>query len=185
MPNDSAKENSTVAHHNIAHHINRYIEKTNGFCIIVLASIMVLCIVWQVVSRYVFGTPSTVTDEVARFLFMWVGMLGAVQAAAYKQHLAIDVLAHKLSGLRKKMLNVLIESCILFFAASVMIWGGTMLTQKTFASQQITPSLQMPMGYVYMIIPIAGVMIAYLSLINLYDVIFHSANEAEDSHGMD
>ncbi|HCS2988569.1 TPA: TRAP transporter small permease subunit, partial [Shigella flexneri] len=38
---------------------------------------LVVCVVWQVFSRYVLNQPSTLTDELARFLMIWVGLLGA------------------------------------------------------------------------------------------------------------
>lgn len=165
--------------------IRQKITTINGVIITLLASVMVLCVVWQVVSRYILGTPSTVTDEIARFLFMWVGMLGAVQAAAYKQHLAIDLLPLQLSGSKKIALTIFVECCILGFAVIVMCWGGIQITHKTFASQQITPSLQIPMGYIYTIIPIAGVMIAYLSLTNIYMALAHPVDtHTEEDHGM-
>ncbi|MGY0399870.1 MAG: TRAP transporter small permease [Ostreibacterium sp.] len=164
--------------------LNHHIEQVNGFVIITLTSLMVVCVVWQVISRYIFGSPSTITDEMARFLFMWVGLLGAVQAAFCKEHLAIDLLILKVSGWQKVVLNLFVESCILLFAILVMIWGGGMLTEKTFVSHQITPSLQIPMGTIYMIIPIGGIIITYLSLTNIYNLVLHANQVKENDHGV-
>lgn len=149
--------------------IARPVRTINGYILTVLAFLLVGCVVWQVVSRYTSARPSTVTDELARFTFMWIGLLGAAQASAYKQHLAIDLLAMKLKGGAKRGLNILIEFCIIGFASLVMIKGGWELTAKTFANQQVTPALQWPMGYVYMVVPIAGVLMVFFALVAIID----------------
>ena len=162
------------------------VRLVNGYVLTVLAFALVVCVVWQVLSRYthvwadwmplVFLAdllrlikPSTVTDELARFMFMWVGLLGAAQASAYKQHLAIDLLAIKLKGGAKRALNLVIECCIMLFATLVMIYGGCLLTAKTFANAQVTPALQVPMGYVYLVVPLAGALLVFFSLVAVVD----------------
>ena len=163
-----------------------WVQRVNGFVLTVLAFALVACVVWQVASRYthvwadwmplVFLAgllrlikPSTVTDELARFMFMWVGLLGAAQASALKQHLAIDLLAIKLKGGAKRALNLVIECCIMLFATLVMIYGGCLLTAKTFANAQVTPALQVPMGYVYLVVPLAGALLVFFSLVAVVD----------------
>lgn len=54
-----------------------YINRGLAAFTISLSSFLVFCVVWQVLSRYVLGKPSTVTDELARYLFMWVALIGA------------------------------------------------------------------------------------------------------------
>ncbi|MDO4776174.1 MAG: TRAP transporter small permease [Cardiobacteriaceae bacterium] len=149
------------------------VRRVNGYVLTVLAFLLVACVVWQVISRYVSAKPSTVTDELARFTFMWIGLLGAAQASAHKQHLAIDLLAMKLRGGAKKALNLLIECAIIAFASLVMIWGGWSLAAKTFANQQVTPALQWPMGYVYMVVPVAGVLMVFFALVAIHDTLRH------------
>lgn len=145
------------------------VRLVNGYVLTVLAFALVVCVVWQVVSRYISPRPSTVTDELARFMFMWIGLLGAAQASAYKQHLAIDLLAIKLKGGAKRALNLVIECCIMLFATLVMIYGGCLLTAKTFANAQVTPALQVPMGYVYLVVPLAGALLVFFSLVAVVD----------------
>ena len=147
------------------------VRLVNGYVLTVLAFALVVCVVWQVLSRYISPRPSTVTDELARFMFMWIGLLGAAQASAYKQHLAIDLLAMKLQGSAKRALNVVIECCIIAFAALVMIKGGWELTVKTFANNQVTPALQWPMGYVYMVVPVAGALMVFFAVVEIVNTL--------------
>ncbi|WP_316931840.1 TRAP transporter small permease [Parabacteroides distasonis] len=51
---------------------------------------------WQVLSRYILVSPSSVTDELAGYLLIWVGLLGAAYVSGKNEHLAIDLLLQHL-----------------------------------------------------------------------------------------
>ncbi|QMI06950.1 TRAP transporter small permease [Citrobacter sp. RHB25-C09] len=65
-------------------------------CCLVLA-IMVGISCWQVISRYILGVPSTITEEMLRFLLVWVSMLGMAYVAGKKQHISLTILLDKVS----------------------------------------------------------------------------------------
>lgn len=80
--------------------IDRFIAT---FSILVMIG-LVICVVWQVFSRYVLSAPSTMTDEMARFSMIWVGLLGAAYGVGAQSHLSIDLLTMNLRG-KKKLIN--------------------------------------------------------------------------------
>ncbi len=132
------------------------------FCVTLMVT-LVACVVWQVFSRYVLGAPSTATDELARFLFIWVGLLGAAFTLGKKKHLAMDFLLLTLDGRKKTILQTLITLIGLFFAVVIMVFGGGSLVMKTLSVGQLSPVLGLEMGWVYSAIPISGAcMILYL-----------------------
>ena len=69
-----------------------HLNQTLATFTICLSVFLVVCDVWQVLSRYIFSAPSTITDELSRYLFMWVAMIGAAYTTGQKRHLAIDLL---------------------------------------------------------------------------------------------
>lgn len=141
------------------------INKILSTMCVILCSVLVCCVVWQVFSRYILNTPSTYTDEMARFLFIWVGLIGAAYALGKKKHLAIDLLATKLETDPKKqcLLNLFINLVGIAFSTIIMCYGGLKLVQDTIAHGQISPVLGIEMGLVYMAIPISGIfMLIYL-----------------------
>lgn len=124
---------------------------------------LVACVVWQVFSRYVLNAPSTSTDEMARFLFIWVGLLGAAFTLGKKKHLAMDFMLLALEGRKKVILQMVITLIGLFFAIVIMVFGGGSLVLKTLSNGQLSPVLGLEMGWVYAAIPISGAcMILYL-----------------------
>ncbi|WP_375749204.1 TRAP transporter small permease [Vibrio sp. HN007] len=127
------------------------------FCIS-LSSFLVICVVWQVFSRYVLNSPSTMTDEIARFLFIWVGLMGAAYTLGKKRHLAIDLLSFKLehNPAKQAALHLLINVISLFFAVVIMMYGGGSLMLKTLSTGQVSPALGIEMGLVYAAIPLSG-----------------------------
>lgn len=139
--------------------------------IIVLSSLLVMCVVWQVLSRYVLSTPSTSTDEIARFLFMWVGLLAAAYGVNVKSHLAIDLLTMNLKGKRKLISDLIVETVIALFSAVAMLYGGIGLVTKTIATGQVSPAMGLEMGYIYLCLPISGGVILLYSLVSIVEEI--------------
>lgn len=125
---------------------------------------LVVCVVWQVFSRYVLNQPSTLTDELARFLMIWVGLLGAAYTVGAQRHLAIDLLAMSITPRKQKMLGVVINLLIFIFSDAVIVTGGVKLIAKTLATSQVSAAMQIPMGYVYLILPLTGIIMMFYAL---------------------
>ncbi|MBS9428840.1 TRAP transporter small permease [Photorhabdus akhurstii] len=147
------------------------INKGLAFFTVSLSVFLVFCVTWQVVSRYVFGAPSTVTDELARYLFMWVAMIGAAYTTGQHRHLAIDLLTMKLKGIGKNSVGLVIQAAIALFASIVLVYGGSILVISTLKTGQITPALGLPMGYVYLCLPISGVLMICYVLVDIVELI--------------
>ena len=65
--------------------------------LMILMSVMVIAVVWQVFTRFVINSPSTFTDELSRYLMIWVGIFGGAYTFAIKRHLALEMLMPKLN----------------------------------------------------------------------------------------
>ena len=141
-----------------------HLNQTLATFTICLSVFLVVCVVWQVLSRYIFSAPSTITDEQSRYLFMWVAMIGAAYTTGQKRHLAIDLVVMKLSGKRKLLVEIFIQIAITAFAVIVLIYGGSVLTIQTLAAGQLTPALGIEMGYVYFCLPITGILMVIYSI---------------------
>jgi|UniRef100_UPI003BAA2ED4 TRAP-type C4-dicarboxylate transport system permease small subunit len=164
------------------------VDRTLGWLISLVFAVLVACVVWQVVSRYVLGTPSTVTDELARFLFMWTGLVGAAYTLGQRRHLAIDALPLMLGPERARYLDMLVMLLIMGFALVVMIYGGADLMARTLSTGQLSPALRLPMGWVYGAIPFAGAMIVFYCLYFLVALArgetFHQGPDEEPAGGI-
>ncbi|TAJ11499.1 TRAP transporter small permease [Marinilabiliaceae bacterium JC017] len=145
--------------------MKKQIDKILEKILITLMSLLVIDVLWQVLSRYILSAPSSFTDELAGFLLIWVGVLGAAYVAGQQQHLAIDLLLQKTSSAKRKNLMHFINTCIGLFALSVMVIGGTWLVVTRFMFNVNSAALHLPLGYVYLVLPISGLLILFYSII--------------------
>lgn len=135
--------------------------------LVIIMSMMVINVLWQVFSRYVLANPSSFTDELARYLMIWVGVLGAAYVAGKGNHVAITYFSEKLSPPNLKRVKTFINLIILTFAILGMLIGGVRLVYITLVLEQLSPSLKIPLGLVYSVIPISGVLIIFYKILDL------------------
>lgn len=129
--------------------------------------IMVVNVLWQVFSRYILQNPSSWTEELTRFLLIWLGLMGAAYATGQGLHLAIDLVPSKMTGQKAVNLNRMIQVAILLFGLLAMVIGGSRLVYLTLTLKQISSAMSLPMWIVYLSMPMSGVLIVYYSVANL------------------
>ncbi len=156
-------------------HLRAKIDKILEVFLVVLTTTLVVDVVWQVASRYILSNPSSFTDELAVFLLIWVGMAGAAYVKGKNEHLAIDILPDKLKPKNKNRLLVFINFLIIVFCLTIMVTGGAWLVYTRFQMGQVSSALQVPLGFVYSIVPISGLLMIYYSLDDILNLI--SANK--------
>ena len=133
--------------------------------LVVLVIALVTSVAWQVMSRYLLSDPSPWTEELARFLLIWIGMLGASLAFRERAHLGLELLPAKLEGMSATMLRFFTLAVIAFFAATVLIAGGGNLVSLTWELRQYSAVLGMPIAWVYSVVPLTGVLIVFYCLV--------------------
>ena len=92
--------------------LDKFLEKS----VLLVLSIMLISVIWQVFSRYVIQSPSTLTDEITSYSLIWFGLLGAAYASGKHLHLAIDLLPEKLINEKGNVFNSIVYLSIVFFA---------------------------------------------------------------------
>lgn len=143
------------------------IDKYLGYFLIMLMSIMTLDVLWGVFTRYAVGSQASWSEELARFLLIWIGVLGAAYASGQQMHLAIDLLKPKLNEQQQKRMGLVINSLIIAFVFAIFIIGGSRLIYITNVLGQISPALNIPMYIVYGVLPLSGLLIIYYKITEL------------------
>ncbi len=143
--------------------LDRILEK--GLTILLI--IMVTNVLWQVASRYILGNPSVFTDELARYLLIWIGLIGAAYGSGKNTHVAIDLLKKNLNPKQQYIQTIIINIIVAFFSVLVLIVGGIRLVLLSFELGQTSSAIQLPIGYVYLALPISGSLITFYAIDNL------------------
>ncbi|MEM1321137.1 MAG: TRAP transporter small permease [Bacteroidota bacterium] len=149
--------------------MRQMIDKYLGYLLIFLMVLITLDVLWGVFTRYALGSQASWSEELARFLLIWIGILGAAYAAGQRMHLAIELLQLRLDQRGRRYLLKIIAGLVLFFAIGVMVIGGGQLVYLTFILEQRSAALQLPMGLVYGVIPLSGLLISYYKLQDLLE----------------
>jgi TRAP-type C4-dicarboxylate transport system permease small subunit len=126
--------------------------------------VLVIDVTWQVFTRYVLNDPSSWTEELATYLMIWVGLLGASVALRRGAHLGIDYFVSHLSPRARAGSEIFVFLVVAAFSVAVLIIGGANLVRETLSRGQLSPALGVPMGYVYLALPISGFFLALYSV---------------------
>lgn len=149
--------------------MRKWIDKVIEIMCTAIMGVMVLAVCWQVITRFVLKNPSTVTEEMLRYLLIWTTMVGAAYAYGRRKHLSVNILVKKLSPRGQKVLDICIQVVVIAFCIIVMLMGGTRFVRT--ALGQLSPALHLPMPAIYVSVLVCAVlMIFYAALFILEDL---------------
>lgn len=148
--------------------IRTAIDKCLSWLCVAVFMLMVAVGTYQIVVRYLFNSPSTVSEELLTYAFTWMALLSSALVFGKREHMRMGFLADKLHGMKKKILEIAIQLLILGFVSIVMIYGGTRIVQLTMS--QNTASLGVPMGIVYLAVLFSGIITAVYTILNLIEL---------------
>ncbi len=150
------------------------------FALIIAVAVLTLDVLWGVITRHLLDGQAKWTEELARFLLIWVSMLGSAAAFGEKAHLGVDYFVGLMAPSARKIMEIFSYIAVLAFTVFVFIKGGhTLVTDNLekigpngeLIKAQLTPALQLKMGYVYAAVPIAGIFIIVFTLEQLLECI--------------
>ncbi len=150
------------------HTIRKWLDLILSTVCAVLFALMVVVGSYQIITRFVFNNPSTISEELLTYTFAWMAMFASVYVFGKRDHMRMSFLADMLPAGSKKLLDIAIEILVVLFAVAVLIYGGSTIMNLTMT--QKTASLGVSMGMIYMVMPISGVLIAIYGILNIADM---------------
>ncbi|MBS6366248.1 MAG: TRAP transporter small permease [Clostridiales bacterium] len=146
--------------------IKKVIDAILKWASIILLAVTSVLVVWQVIARYLLKMPSSWSEIAVTYGFVCLGMLCGAYVFGQSDHMNMQFIRNRFPRKVQIVVQMFTELMTAFLAAAVMGYGGYQLAVA--AMTQIDPSLHIPMGYIYMVIPIAGVcMIFYFVYIEM------------------
>ncbi len=157
------------------------IDRCLEWIMVSLMAVLVVDVTWQVVSRYLLGEASSFSEEVARYLLIWIGLLGSSYAYRKKMHLAFDLVTNKVTGRTKYWMEIIIHTLIILFSIVVLMMGGMYLVQLTWELNQLSASLQISLSYVYFALPLSGILMVIYAINFIKEIINDGPQEVEQT----
>lgn len=143
------------------------IDKVIKYILVALMIVLSCLGVFQVVGRLIGVVPSW-TEEAIRFLFIWASCIGAAIGIKEHIHIGIDVVVNLCPFKVRKAFAVLVQILLLVFDSFIIKYGFDMVA-KTMT--QPSPALRLPMAYVYLAVPVMGVLGVYYSVLEIVRII--------------
>lgn len=133
--------------------------------LLIIGLTMIIVVNLQVYYRYILNNSLFWSEELARFLLVWMTFLGATVAYHRGLHPGIEVLYRRLPPKFKLWtLNFVHLSSLIFFL--VMVWYGWRFTY--FVRLQTSPALDLPKWVIFSVIPISGMILSLHAVVFIF-----------------
>jgi TRAP-type C4-dicarboxylate transport system permease small subunit len=162
--------------------LKRLVDRLLEIALLALFFSLFSCVIIQVFTRYALNDPSIFTEEGSRLAIIWLSLLGTAYACGRLEHMAYTMFPEKLRD--EKLLAHMrsVAVIVLLFAVSVMCYGGGRLVLRALQLEQRSATLALPMGYVYLCIPLSGLLIVFYQVLILgRPQRFRAADEVEQA----
>jgi TRAP-type transport system small permease protein len=145
----------------IAGLLDYWIARIETAVIVLLVTLLTAVTFAQVVTRYVLGDSLIWSEEAARYLFVWVSMIGAALALREGGHFGLDILIRPMPRL-KPLLGPLVTLVVVVFLVILLKTG---IDETRLASMQFAMTFQMRMQWAYLALPVgAGLMLFHIAV---------------------
>ncbi|OOF67326.1 TRAP transporter small permease [Rodentibacter caecimuris] len=144
--------------------------------VVLILSTMSLLVFLNVVLRYGFNSSINITEEVSRYLFVWLAFLGAILAFGDNQHVSVKILTDKLSPDNRHLLGIVTDS-LMFYCCYLIVAGSWVQFQLNI--HNIAPISGIPSGITFLASVVAGSVIGiliFLRLISRISSLIHGEN---------
>jgi TRAP-type C4-dicarboxylate transport system permease small subunit len=155
------------------------VATANGVVAAVLFGALTLVVALQVFTRFILHTPFIWSEEVARFLFFWVVLLGSAMSVRTRRHFVIDITMGRKGGggSGSRFLAALPDLCVLAFSVFLLVEGIGYTQTGLFRTG---PNSHVNMGAVYVALPVFAALSILYSVQNLL-LDWRSAGRGEDT----
>lgn len=153
----------------------RILSRLIEIAIIIGAAFIVAMVTSEVVLRYVFKHSLIFTEELSRYLMVWIVFLGSALAVRDKAHIRINILTKRLNPAQRKVADLLAYVLVLFFLLVVAVEGFRILPSQL---QQMCTTFDLSLFYFYLAIP-AGCLLMMIYLLPVIRETLTKKPEAE------
>ena len=159
--------------------IDTVLTKIEESILLVVFLVMVFVALIQVFNRVLFNSPMAWSDELARYLFIWVVFIGASYATKTDAHVGVTSLTDRLPQGVTRVLSIITNLCCTLFCG-VLVYQGvkTMVAQYTFG--QVSATLRLPMYFVYLAVVLGGLFMGVRFLLKVGMILTHQEQKPEE-----
>lgn len=141
-----------------------------------LMLVMTVLIGWQVIARFIVGESLTFSEEVSRFVMVWLVLLGAAYAAKNGRLMKVDIVEHMLSGKAKSTVIMVAGVLSIVFYLVLVVFGFFIVSA---VSYQMTPATEVSMSIPMAALPVGGILLVINTIHQMFGVALGVEEESE------
>lgn len=149
--------------------IRKGVDKFTEYLACSIIGLMTVLVTWQVITRFIFKSPSTITEALAKYLFLWLVMITAAYVIGKREHMKLEFFVGQLGFKGQLVCNVVSEIAICIFVCIVLTYGGGYIALN--AMSQTDSALPIPVGVIYLALPVGGILSIMYSIFNIIELI--------------
>lgn len=115
-------------------------------------ALMVVILFIQIILRFVFGSPLSWVEELARVIFIWVSWLGISLGQRHGEHIKVTMVTDRIKG-KMQTIVLLLADIISLAILAVFAYQGIILLEKILIMGTVTPALNIPRWVIYASVP--------------------------------
>ncbi len=142
--------------------LTRVLEKA----MIVLVTAMMVSLFWQVFTRFVIKVPAIWTEEIARYTFIYLVMIGAALGVRNSVHFGVTIFSDKLKGRTRDLYHRFVINGVILICAVFLVYYGLEFT-RMYGLNRVSPTFLTPMAWVFGIVPFSGGLMVIFSIYNM------------------
>lgn len=158
---------------NVVRKIKSYIDKALEALLILMFVSMFIVVLIQVFTRFIMNNPASWTEEVARYLMVWMSFLGAGVGLKYGLHMSLGIVTDRLSGMASTIVRILCVLLTLLVGVIIAYFG---FRYMMVGKERVSMALQFPMIYAFAVMPFGGAVILMNSMEALFNIIGEEAS---------
>lgn len=137
------------------------VEKIILWLLALLFAVMVVSLFYQIIMRFLFKSANAWSEELTRYSFIWMTMLGSAVATRRSRNMDVDFIVNKMPKLLRSVNTVITKGLIIAFLLVIIAYGIS-LVGITF--KQLSAGLRIPMAYIYAAVPTGGILILLFTI---------------------
>ncbi|HCS11190.1 MAG TPA: TRAP transporter small permease [Clostridiales bacterium] len=147
--------------------MKKILDNLEKFILVILALLfatMTIALFYQIIMRFVFQSANVWSEELTRFAFIWMSMLGVAVATRRSKNMDVDFIVNLMPKIMKLINSIFTKALIIGFLF-VLIFYGIELVTITF--KQLSPGMRLPMAYMYLSVPVGGILMLIFTIENI------------------
>ncbi|MEE4312891.1 MAG: TRAP transporter small permease [Desulfofustis sp.] len=171
---------TTTPQASLVRRLEDWFARIIGGFIGILLGLMVIIVFSNVIARYFLNSSLAWSEELSRFMLIWLAFLGSILAYIKNEHLGLDLLIFLPQ--RTAMIIRIVANLLALVALGVLLWGGWAITAHTMETGWTSPALSIPYGIVYLVVPFSAVMLLLQGVLKLTELVRAFVIEIKGEH---